>query len=717
MPKKFTKLSIILTTHNEGLMTHHTMLSVFRSLENFTDTYEIIIAIDDGDEATQNYFARYKDRADIKILTCNFNDAGLSRNFAIQESSGRFVVILDGDDLISGNYFTNTVETLEQAKCEIVVHPNYCLSFKDVDNEYVLQVLGESVEPETDAIMQFSRHRWISAIAATRETLVKFPYIATKDGFGHEDYALNTTLTNAGILHKIAKDTIYFYRKKPTSRLQQNNNDRVAQPYSALYDYKKWQKFRLIEPRKTVPKGRKQKLQEQYIRIRNNKFLNFFITPLAELAKKLTHKKLIDDPKEFQVPAVVLEEWKKIAKIENLIFPTQDTLAHTTEYCADLVGDLGKAYHKLCLQIKSRPDYIFIVPWIVPGGAEKVLLNYLKALQELHPNWRIAVITTLSATNTWKDRLPSNTFLVEFGQIAHNLSIDDRDILLTQTLIQLQCSKIHIINSTDALLWMARHRALVENNFHITASLFCYGLVTDTNGEGIWDIADPFITRVYPLIDKFYTDNTAVIDYLVHKEGYDREKFVVHYQPTPINESVKHHKKNSILRILWAGRISLQKNPKLLVRIANKLDPEKVQIDAYGRMDEQERDGFEFPEDSAVLHYRGPFQNFQDLQPDKYDLFLHTSIIDGMPNVVLEAASFGLITLAGNTGGVSDFVKDNRTGFLVDDAKNEDEYIVIINHLQQNPEAIYPMAQSAQTHLKNQYAWKPFLKSVQEAFQ
>ena len=160
-------------------MAHHTMLSVFRSLENFTDTYEIIIAIDDGDEATQNYFTRYKDRADIKILACNFNDAGLSRNFAIKESSGRFVVILDGDDLISGNYFTNTVETLEQAKCEIVVHPNYCLSFKDVDNEYVLQVLGESVEPETDAIMQFSRHLWISAIAAARETLVKFPSLAT----------------------------------------------------------------------------------------------------------------------------------------------------------------------------------------------------------------------------------------------------------------------------------------------------------------------------------------------------------------------------------------------------------------------------------------------------------------------------------------------------------------------------------------------------------
>ena len=43
----------------------------------------------------------------------------------------------------------------------------------------------------------------------------------------------------------------------------------------------------------------------------------------------------------------------------------------------------------------------------------------------------------------------------------------------------------------------------------------------------------------------------------------------------------------------------MQKNPKLLVRIAEKLDPEKVHIDANGRFDEIERDGFQFPEDTG----------------------------------------------------------------------------------------------------------------------
>lgn len=311
--------------------------------------------------------------------------------------------------------------------------------------------------------------------------------------------------------------------------------------------------------------------------------------------------------------------------------------------------------------------------------------------------------------------------MVEYGQAARNLSLEDRDTLLTQMLIQLRCPKIHIINATEVLSWMLAHQTLVEHNFKITVSLFCHGLIVDTNGEGVWDIADPFVTRVYPLINKFYTDNTAVIDYLVKKEGYDKDKFIVHYQPTPTPEDVpksnSQKKQNGPLKVLWAGRISLQKNPKLLVRIAKKLNPEEVRIDAYGRIDKQEQDGFEFPEDVLALHYRGPFDSFAELNPADYDLFLHTSIIDGMPNVVLEAASYGLVTLAGNTGGVGDFVKTGITGFLVEDAENEDQYIKLLNDIKQKPETLASMAKEAQKLLKTQYGWGSFKKSIKRDFE
>lgn len=319
------KLSIIITAHDEGLMAHHTMLSVFRALEAFTANYEIIIHIDSGDKATKDYFARYRGRSDIKIYENNFHDTGKARNFAIQQATGKYVSIMDADDLISQNYLTETMETLKQAS-NIVVHPNYCLSFKDVEVEYVLQTLGESVDPETDAILQFGRHRWISAISGLRKTFLEVPYIETKDGFGHEDYALNTALTAAGVLHKVAKNTIYFYRRKNTSRLQQNNANLVAQPYSELYDFKKWQGFQIEDLSIATTKTLVQQLKDLYVGLRNNKILNLMIRPAAELAKKVTGKKLIEEPEQLSVPAAVLDEWKKVAKIENQIFPTEEVL-------------------------------------------------------------------------------------------------------------------------------------------------------------------------------------------------------------------------------------------------------------------------------------------------------------------------------------------------------------------------------------------------------
>ncbi len=712
-------LSIIITAHNEGLMAHHTMLSIFRAIEVTNEKYEIIVHIDNGDDETIRYFSRYADDRRIRILQNDFGDLGMSRNFAIEKAKGEYISVLDADDLVSKNYFVETMRILRGSDEEVIVHPNYCLSFEDLGGNFVLQTLGESINPEMDAILLFGRHRWIAAVSGRRETFLNTPYTKTENGFGHEDYTLNIKLTERGVLHKIAKDTTYFYRRKAFSLLQQSNSQHYAQPYHELFDIEKWQQFRslekdVIEP----PKTWSQRLRDGYVKIRNNKFLNFFITPVAEVSKKITGKRVIQ-PTEMQVPASLLEEWMEISKIENQMFPTTEILAtRLTKYNTDTIEEVSQAYYKICKQVKHKPDFVFVVPWVVSGGADKVLLNYLNALEEIHPDWHVAVITTNNCVNEWRHRMPHNSFLVEFGKAAENLDRSDRDILLTRTLIQLQCLRIHVINSAEILEWVRLHQSLVKNQFDISASLFCYGILAHTDGRGIWDFADPYITRIYDLINAFYTDNNAVIDYLVKKEGFDKEKFRVHYQPTPqIAHQDRHYAQEpKKLNILWAGRISVQKNPKLLVRIAEKLDPEKVHIDAYGRFDEIERDGFQFPEDSGVLSYCGPFDDFSKLDLDKYDLFLHTSVIDGMPNIVLEAASAGLVTVAGDVGGIGDFVKNDKTGFLITDADNEECYVEIIDKIQQDPSMLNSMIKEAQKLLHKRYAWEPFVEDIRRDF-
>lgn len=712
-----TKLSIIITAHDEGLMAHHTMLSVFRALEDFKERYEIIIHIDSGDKATKDYFARYKDNPKVRILENDFKDLGESRNHSVQQAKGTYVAILDADDLVSENYFSEMIKVLEAAEDEIVVHPQCCLSFEDLGSTFCLQELAESKTPEIDAALALHRHRWIAAVSGKRETFLAHPYIKTENGIGCEDYALSTELTASGISHKIAKETIYFYRKKQVSLLQKSNARHYAQPYSELFEIEKWKTLELpaqeeLETKKTW----KQKLMDQYVRLRRNKILNKMIEPFATQARKMTGKKLIETR---EVPPEVMDEWIKMARIEVQIFPTQEIVDRLLTYETETVDATALIYQQLCRQVRAQPDYIFMVPWIMTGGADKVLLNYLKALGEIHPEWQIAVITTREAKNEWEHKLPENAYLVDFGNATAPLWLGDREIILTTLLTQLRCPRIHIINSIEAIDWINMHQELAKNQFEISASLFCYGILAGTDGKGIWDFADPYITRIYPAIKKFYTDNSAVVEYLVKKEGFDREKFTVHHQPATENSLLPPRQQEAEpkkLKILWAGRISVQKNPKLLVRIAEKLDPTKVQIDAYGKIDALEQDGFEFPKDTSVLKYYGPFQGFQSLHPEQYDVLLHTSMIDGMPNVILEAAASGLVTIASNVGGIGDFVQNDKTGFLIDDADNEDAYIKVINRIQQNPSVLNGLAEGAEELLQDEFAWKNFVKTVKKDF-
>ena len=75
------------------------------------------------------------------------------------------------------------------------------------------------------------------------------------------------------------------------------------------------------------------------------------------------------------------------------------------------------------------------------------------------------------------------------------------------------------------------------------------------------------------------------------------------------------------------------------------------------------------------ITYQSAFSSFEDLDPKDYDLFLFTSIIEGMPNILLEAAENQMFIIAPDIGGVSDLIVDRETGFLVKDSFDSDEYI------------------------------------------
>lgn len=725
MKKEAIELSIIITAHDEGLLAHKTMLSVFRALEKVEVEYEILVHIDCGTEETIKYFQRYADDEHFRIIQNHFGDLGESRNATVKEARGKYVLVRDADDLVSSNYIAEVLRILRAHDDNVVVGFQYCLSFWDCTGKFLLQELPNSTTREENAKLLFGVNPWGSSLAGARKIFLEHPYISTKDGFGHEDYAFNISLMADGIIYRSAPGTVLFYRRKANSLITQNSSNNVTQPYSKLFDYKEWQKY--TEPPKFIweqaePKAPLWKNLYQTIR-HDSKVLNSLIQPLATGVRKLTGKKLIEDAETMtgpKIPEAVLEAWKEQSEVEMQLYPTPHFQKYLQEYIldADPARYLSHEYWELCQQITHTPDYIFIVPWVVAGGSDKVLLNYIEALHQVHPDWKVTVITTSTDQNTWRERLPEDVDLIELGKVLEDIKDGYcRSMVMTRLLVQLQCKKIHIINALDGYEWVQWHLDLARTQFEIYVSLFADGQLVDGSG-GWWGYGDPYLARIYTAVRKSFTDNQNYIDDLVKKNAFEPEKLLAIYQP--IEVAKKHHStkaldKSGKLRILWASRIVASKNPELVTRIARKLEPEKYQVDVFGRFDENYMD-FRFPDDVPALSYKGEFDGFDSLPVENYDVLLYTSYSDGMPNVILEAVAAGLPVVASNVGGISNLLEHDKTGFLIDEIEDETKYIEILEEIRQKPEVLTKVAQNATKLLQKQHNWDDFCKVIKREF-
>ena len=97
-------ISILLTFHNEGIVAHKTFLALKRMLHRLDDngiSHEIIAHIDNGDDETIRYINSIKKDLKLRIFENSFGNPSASRNFIINEARGKYVCLMDGDDLFS----------------------------------------------------------------------------------------------------------------------------------------------------------------------------------------------------------------------------------------------------------------------------------------------------------------------------------------------------------------------------------------------------------------------------------------------------------------------------------------------------------------------------------------------------------------------------------------------------------------------------------------
>ncbi len=231
-------ISVVITAHHEGRLAHHTMRSLFRAKDYASQRgleIEIIIVLDRANQATNDYFSSYHGSG-IAVETADFGDLGLSRNFGIGLTSGRYVGIMDADNLIGRNWLYEAVLHLRRSSRPVIAHPEYQMVFEK-RNFVFRQISSTDDRFRISNIIEYNY--WDAVCVTNRDIFLKCPYESTTrtQGFGFEDWHWNCQTLSEGIEHHVVPDTVHFMREKRSGSLlsYSREGNRIIRP-SRLFD-------------------------------------------------------------------------------------------------------------------------------------------------------------------------------------------------------------------------------------------------------------------------------------------------------------------------------------------------------------------------------------------------------------------------------------------------------------------------------------------------
>ena len=718
-------VSIVITAHNEGLLAHKTMLSVLKAAERLRESsvsYEVIVSLDNPDSTTEQYYSRYKSDSRFNVVKNNFGNVGDSRNSAVKNAHGKYVALVDGDDLVSSNWFIEAYKSAVKRDGLFILHPNIQVRFGIDETNNEIWVMGDSLGVELDAMIMVQYNRWSSVFLAPREVFERVTYRRSVNGYGYEDFGFNVDTTAKNILHYVVPETSFYYRRKANGKQLEHINQHTLLPYTELFDFdyaKTW----------SIPAAHMQKSHTSRVsprrvasgvvrRLRKSSVIQSL--PRGRLFS--TMRKAVYERKASNVPKWLTGQWKEMNQIENQLWPTQGNIINLDFHprSFDQSGPdavkCGLAYARLVRCLTDKPDYIFSTyDPLGAGGTEKVLFNYIRALSKEHPEWRFAILRA-KPTN-FPFEIPDNVDFVDFYGITNGMYPYERDILFDRLIIQSEAKRLHCFfngyaNGDYVYNWVRRHKDFLrQNGYKLYISWFMPEFVMPEEKGRIMTFADPYLGEIYDCVTKVLTDNQTVIDKSIANNAFRPDKFSVHRQPMDSLKFVKPQTRDFSgrpMRVLWASRLAYQKRPDIVKAIGKKLDKHDITIDIYGR--EQNYQGSYF-DGVESIRYRGRFNGFNSLPLDEYDVFLYTSQVDGMPNVLLEATVAGLPIVSSDDGGVGELVVNNKSGKLID-LEDIDGYIEALVEIKQNPNLIQKFVSNAQKIVKRDYTWEKFNQAV-----
>jgi len=391
-------------------------------------------------------------------------------------------------------------------------------------------------------------------------------------------------------------------------------------------------------------------------------------TPTTPTALGPTKAEVSDD--SALIPKWLKQEMRQVAEIEPALFPNPELLGRFVRYVPPALPEPGEVYASCWRDMTAgSPDIVFLVPWLIPGGADQGVLHHVNAA--LAAGRRVAVITTIDRESPWRERLPREVCFLELGVRGRRLTEPQRLDVLTRLILQSTASVIHLINSPLGWEMLRQHgRSVRAVGKRVYASVFC----DDYDFYGARrSYPQMYLEDCWPWLDGLFCDTQWYPHELQHQYGVSLEKIRTLY--FPVKEHVSPvYRSQDLGRVLWTGRFAQQKRLDLLIAIAKLMPEVQFEIHGYAVLP-HEKEMAAAMRRVANIEVRGAFESLNDLVASgDYAVLLFTSGWEGLPLTLLDATMAGLPIVASAVGGVGEFINDT-TGYLVTAVEDPAAYV------------------------------------------
>lgn len=309
----------------------------------------------------------------------------------------------------------------------------------------------------------------------------------------------------------------------------------------------------------------------------------------------------------------------------------------------------------------TKPKIAFVIGSLRSGGAERVITTLANALIS---EMDVCILTFKEAVPFYElhPEVKVIPYAIDYPKPKHLFQSIGLNLKLLRFLTQtFRSEKIQLaigfITMSNIMTTLAAKQAGIpsviseRNNpeFEATATL--------------WKFLRKFVYKKASIL---------VVQTEAVKEVY---KPLIHIQkikviPNPVSETLSQQRNENQERkhiILNVGRLTWQKNQKMLIRAFSNVAPKdwKLVIVGKGKLEGALRSEISKSDISEAIELKAPDANIHELY-NQASIFAFPSRFEGFPNALLEALHFGIPSISTDCPyGPSELIENEQNGYLI----------------------------------------------------